>query len=172
MRKIIFILVCLFTLTCAEAQITGAYTFGGIVQEGIYNTSFSGPLAFIGETDCLTLKNGISVLMQTDKAKGIFKMNCLSTVLDDAMHVTIYPNPTQVYTIIQSNQFASATDLVDITMMDVKGNVTYHGTARGSMLKSGLKINTGNLAGGLYLLKLSAKHNTQSFKIIKTGTLP
>jgi hypothetical protein len=172
MRKIIFILVCLFTLTCAEGQITGAYTFGGIVQEGIYNTSFSGPLSFIGETDCLTLKNGISVLMQSDNAMGVFKMNCLSTVLDDAMHITIYPNPAQLYTIIQSNQFALATDVVDIIMMDVKGNITYHGTARGLVLKSGLKINTGHLAGGLYLLKISASHKTQSFKIIKTGTLP
>jgi len=170
MKKVFLTVVHLFFLILANAQITGSYSFGSIQVPGTSSSSFSGPLSFVRNNECLTLQNGVSLFMVTDSKGGIFKMSCRAGVLDESKLVSIYPNPADTYTIIQSSQFAPGADRFDVYMMDVRGKIVFHENIKAALLRSGLKILTGKLAGGLYLLKISSNNTIQSFKLIKNGT--
>jgi hypothetical protein len=170
MKKVILTGVHLFILILANGQITGSYSFGSVQVPGNNSSSFSGPLSFVRKNECLTLQNGVSLFMVTDPKGGIFKMNCRAGITDESKSVNIYPNPADTYTIIQSSQFEPGADRFDVYMMDVRGKIVFHESIKAALLRSGLKISTGKLAGGLYLLKISNNNTTQSFKIIKNGT--
>jgi hypothetical protein len=170
MKKVVLTIVHLFILIVASGQITGSYSFGSIQIPDKNSSSFSGPLSFVRNNDCLTLQNGVSLFMSTDSKGGVFKMSCRADVVDKSNSVNIYPNPADTYTIIQSNQFAIGADRFEVYLMDVKGKIVFHEMIKAGLLRSGLKISTGNLAGGLYLLTISNNSNIQTFKIIKSGT--
>lgn len=170
MKKVILTIFQLLILSLVKGQITGSYSFGSILVPGKNNSSFSGPLSFVGNNECLTLQNGISLFMGADAKSGIFKMSCRADVVDKSSSVNIYPNPADTYTIIQSSQFAIGADRFEVYLMDVRGKIVFHEIIKAGLLRSGLKISTGKLAGGLYLLTISNNSNIQTFKIIKSGT--
>ena len=170
MKKVILTIIHFFILSLVNGQITGSYSFGSILVPGKNNSSFSGPLSFVGNNECLTLQNGISLFMGTDAKGGIFKMSCRAEVVKESKTVNIYPNPADTYTVIQSSQFALGADHIEVCIMDVRGKIVFHEFKQAELLRSGLKISTGHLAGGLYLLKISSKNNIQTFKVIKNGT--
>jgi hypothetical protein len=170
MKKVILTIFQLLILSLVNGQITGSYSFGSILVPGKNNSSFSGPLSFVGNNECLTLQNGISLFMGTDSKGGIFKMSCRTELIHETKTINIYPNPADTYTIIQSSQFALGAEQVEVCIMDIRGKVVFHEFKKSELLRSGLKVSTGHLAGGLYLLKISSNNNIQSFKIIKNGT--
>jgi len=55
--------------------------------------------------------------------------------------------------------------------MDVRGKIVHQQQCRGEQLKIGIQLPVSQLSGGLYLLRVSSGQTTQTFKIIKTGTL-
>ena len=169
-RHIIAGLLFLFSGSAA-AQINGSFSFGSIVTEGAYNTSFSGPLAFNGSTECLTLQNGVSVMMTVEGKSGVFRMKCRGITDAESKNVNVFPNPSETYTIIQSEDFSATDENVEISLIDVRGTVVRSEKVKSDALKTGVKMTVGNLASGLYLLKMSSGTYTQTFKIIKTGTL-
>lgn len=170
MKKVILTIFQLLILSLVKGQINGSYSFGSILVPGKNNSSFSGPLSFVGNNECLTLQSGIALFMGTDTKSGIFKMSCRIKEVEESKSVNIYPNPSDTYTIIQSSNFALGSAQVELCIMDIRGKVVYHEFKKSEFLRSGVKVSTGHLAGGLYLLKISSNNNVQSFKIIKSGT--
>jgi hypothetical protein len=72
---------------------------------------------------------------------------------------------------LQSADFAGSNQPVEVVLMDIRGKVVHQQNIRGEQLKSGLQLPVTQLAGGLYMLRLSSGQTIQTFKIIKTGTL-
>jgi hypothetical protein len=72
---------------------------------------------------------------------------------------------------LQSAAFAASSQPVEVQLLDVHGMVVHRQQIRGEQLKSGLRLPVSQLSGGLYMLRLTSGQTTQTFKIIKTGTL-
>jgi hypothetical protein len=171
MRKhIIFLLLTIFS-SSANAQLNGSFAFGGLMLDGTTNSSFTGPLAFDGKNDCLTLRNGVSVLMSIENNGGTFKMICKGVDPNKSAAVSVFPNPSSTFTMLQSADFAGSNQPVEVVLMDIRGKVVHQQSIRGEQLRSGLQLPVSQLSGGLYMLRLSSGQTIQTFKIIKTGTL-
>ena len=169
MKKLIALL-SFFALVCsASAQINGSFAIGGVTIDAV--SSFSGPLAFDGKNDCMTLQNGVSVLMSIENKGGNFKMVCREIGSAKMAAVSIFPNPSASFTMLQSADFASTGQPVELLLVDARGKIVHQQQCRGEQLKSGLQLPLSQLSGGLYLLRISSGQTTQTFKIIKTGTL-
>ena len=169
MKKLISFLFLFALAFTAGAQINGSFAIGGVAIDAV--SSFSGPLAFDGKNDCMTLQNGVSVLMSIENKGGNFKMVCKEAGAQKIAAVSVFPNPSSNFTMLQSADFASANQPVEVVLMDARGKIVHQQQCRGEQLKSGLQLPMGQLTGGLYLLRVSSGQTTQTFKIIKTGTL-
>ncbi len=171
MRKYTILSLLIMLAGSASAQLNGSYAFGGLTMEATTGSTFSGPLAFDGKNDCLTLQNGVSVLMSIENKGGTFKMICKGVDSEKPAAVSVFPNPSSTFTMLQSADFAGSNQPVEITLMDIRGKVVHQQNIRGEQLKSGLQLPVSQLSGGLYMLRLSSGQTIQTFKIIKTGTL-
>jgi len=171
MRKHIIFLLLTILSGSVNAQLNGSFAFGGLLLDGATGSSFSGPLAFDGKNDCLTLRNGVSVLMSIENNGGTFKMICKGVESEKSAAVSVFPNPSSTFTMLQSADFAGSNQPVEVMLMDIRGKVVHQQNIRGEQLKSGLQLPVSQLSGGLYMLRLSSGQTIQTFKIIKTGTL-
>jgi hypothetical protein len=170
MRKSIIAFFLIMLSAQASAQFGGSFAIGGLSMDGM-GSSFSGPLAFDGKNDCLTLQNGVSVLLSIENKGGTFKMICKDMPSPNTAAVSVFPNPASSYTMLQSAAFAASSQPVEVQLLDVHGMVVHRQQIRGEQLKSGLQLPVSQLSGGLYMLRLTSGQTTQTFKIIKTGTL-
>ncbi len=171
MRKYTILSLLIMLAGSASAQLNGSYAFGGLTMEATTGSTFSGPLAFDGKNDCLTLQNGVSVLMSIENKGGTFKMICKGVDAEKYAAVSVFPNPSSTFTMLQSADFAGSNQPVEVMLMDIRGKVVHQQNIRGEQLKSGLQLPVSQLSGGLYMLRLSSGQTIQTFKIIKTGTL-
>jgi hypothetical protein len=169
MKKIISFLFLFALIFSADAQINGSFAIGGVAIDAV--SSFSGPLTFDGKNDCMTLQNGVSVLMSIENKGGNFKMVCREIGTSKTAAVSVFPNPSSSFTMLQSDEFAAGNQPVELVLMDARGKIVHQQQCRGEQLKSGLQLPVSQLSGGLYLLRISSGQTTQTFKIIKTGTL-
>jgi hypothetical protein len=169
MKKIIFFLSLSILVLTTKAQISGSFAIGGVAIDAV--SSFSGPIAFDGKNDCMTLQNGVSVLMSIENKGGNFKMVCREIGSSKVAAISVFPNPSSSFTMLQSDEFASANQLVELVLMDARGKVVHQQQCRGEQLRSGMQLPVSQLTGGLYLLRVSSGQTSQTFKIIKTGTL-
>lgn len=169
MKTIICFLSLFIFVLSAKAQINGSFSIGGVAIDAV--SSFSGPLAFDGKNDCMTLQNGVSVLMSIENKGGTFKMTCREIGSTKQATISVYPNPSSSFTMLQSDEFAAGNQTVELVLMDVRGKIVHQQQCRGEQLKIGIQLPVSQLSGGLYLLRVSSGQTTQTFKIIKTGTL-
>jgi hypothetical protein len=169
MKKLISFLFLFALAFSAGAQINSSFAIGGVAIDAM--SSFSGPLAFDGKNDCMTLQNGVSVLMSIENKGGNFKMVCREIASSKTASIAVFPNPSSSFTMLQSDEFAASSQPVELVLMDIRGKVVHQQQCRGEQLKSGLQLPLNQLSGGLYLLRVSSGQTTQTFKIIKTGTL-
>lgn len=171
MRKYTILSLLIMLAGSASAQLNGSFAFGGLTMEATTGSTFSGPLAFDGKNDCLTLQNGVSVLMSIENKGGTFKMICKGVAPEKLASVAVFPNPASAFAMLQSSDFAETTDPVEVVLMDIRGKVVHQQNIKGGQLKSGLQLPVSQLSGGLYMLRLTSGQTIQTFKIIKTGTL-
>jgi hypothetical protein len=109
--------------------------------------------------------------MSIENKGGNFKMVCKEAGAQKIAAVSVFPNPSSTFTMLQSADLAAANQPVEVVLMDARGKIVHQQQCRGEQLKSGLQLPMGQLTGGLYLLRVSSGQTTQTFKIIKTGTL-
>lgn len=171
MRKYIILSLLIVVANRAGAQLNGSFAFGGLTMEATSGSTFSGPLAFEGKNDCLTLQNGVSVLLSIENKGGSFKMVCKGIGQEKLAAVAVFPNPASAFAMLQSSDFAETNDPVEVVLMDIRGKVVHQQHTRGGQLKTGLQLPVSQLSGGLYMLRLTSGQTIQTFKIIKTGTL-
>ena len=167
-----FILTCkaMLVFSMLEAQINTSFSFGSLGAGSMETSSFTGPLAFEGANDCLTLKNGV-IVMTRELKTGTFNLGCKVKLLSSSSSVNVFPNPLNGHVIVQSDAFVEGDEVVKAVLLDGRGRLIAERTLKGKEIYAGYRMDMQQVANGLYLLKLISNDQVHIFKIIKTGNI-
>lgn len=165
-----YLLTCfgVFYLCSSQGQINTTFSFGSLGVENATTSIFTGPLVMEGQTQCLTLQNGVNLILNNN-ANGIFKLGCKINGVKENLKFTLFPNPSNDYFITKTDHGYLLDSKIDLSIQDIRGTVVFDEEVNPSQLKQGYRINTARFANGLYLIKVITSKETHTYKLIKTG---
>jgi hypothetical protein len=168
--KIICAAGVLMAVSCnLNAQITTAFSFGGIANAQSNISSFSGPVLVQGGGTCLDVANGVTLFESNGSSAKGFNMDCAVAETAALIQYNVYPNPAFSYTNIIATGKAQMNQRFRLSVIDINGAIVYTSTGFLSELYAGKPLSLAQYAGGLYLLKITTPNHTTTLKLIKAN---
>ena len=162
MKRILTILFILI-VGSAHSQITMGYSIG-VFGESLKIDSYSNPLA-ISSTSCIQVTNGVAKFLIT--GKGIYLNACAVKETDIKLNILVAPNPATEYTVVKFGTKLQNQERFNIQLFNAAGQLVQKHVTTQSQLLTGFRIATGNLAQGLYFIKVFSSSINEVVKIIK-----
>ena len=156
---ILFILI----VGSAQSQISIGYSIG-VFGENLKIDSYSNPLA-ITSTTCIQVTNGVAKFLIS--GKGIYLNACAVKETDIKLNILVAPNPATEYTVVKFGTKLQNQERFNIQLFNGAGQLVQKHTTTQSQLLTGFKIATGNLAQGIYFIKVFSSSINEVVKIIK-----
>lgn len=170
MMRILFLNIVFLICSPVYSQISTSFSFGSLGVENGSSNVFTGPIVIDGSNDCMTLQNGINLLVK-ENAKGLFKLGCRVKDVNEGIAFTIFPNPSNDFVVVKSEQKSVIANRFEITLQDIHGANIFQRNLSLAEMKQGYRIAIGNLANGFYLVKVYSDNQLHTYKLIKTGNL-
>lgn len=168
--KIICAAAVLLAVCCKlNAQITTAFSFGGIANVQSNMSSFSGPVLVQGGGTCLDVANGVTLFESNGGSAKGFNIDCAVAETAAAIQFKAYPNPAFSYSNIIATGKAPVNQRFRLSLIDVNGAIIYTSKGFFSELYAGKTLSLERYAGGIYLLKIATPNHTSTLKLIKAN---
>ena len=160
-----YILTILFMLLVgfAHAQISIGYSIG-VFGENLKIDSYSNPLAITSKT-CIQVTNGVAKFLIS--GKGIYLNACAVKETEIKLNILVAPNPATEYTVVKFGTKLQHQERFNIQLFNGAGQLVQKHVTTQSQLLAGFKITTGNLAQGIYFIKVFSSTINEIVKIIK-----
>ena len=156
---ILFLLVFGF----AKSQISIGYSIG-VFGENLKIDSYSNPLAITSKT-CIQITNGVSKFLIS--GKGVYLNACAVKETEIKLNIVVAPNPATEYTVVKFGTKLQNQERFNIQLYNAAGQLVQKHTTTQSQLLEGFRITTGNLAQGIYFIKVFSSTINEVVKIIK-----
>jgi hypothetical protein len=147
----------------AQSQITIGYSIG-VFGENLKIDSYSNPLAINSKT-CIQVTNGVSKFLIS--GKGLYLNACAVKETEIKLNILIAPNPAIEYTVIKFGSKLQNQERFNIQLFNAAGQLVQKHVTTQSQLLTGFRIVTGNLAQGIYFIKVFSSSINEVVKIIK-----
>ena len=147
----------------AQSQISIGYSIG-VFGENLKIDSYSNPLA-ITSTTCIQVTNGVAKFLIT--GKGVYLNACAVKETEIKLNILVAPNPATEYTVIKFGTKLQHQERFNIQLFNAAGQLVQKHVTTQSQLLSGFRITTGNLAQGIYFIKVFSSTINEVVKIIK-----
>ena len=147
----------------AQSQITIGYSIG-VFGENLKIDSYSNPLA-ITSTTCIQVTNGVAKFLIS--GKGVYLNACAVKETEVKLNILVAPNPATEYTVVKFGTKLQHQERFNIQLFDGAGQLVQKHVTTQSQLLAGFKITTGNLAQGIYFIKVFSSTINEVVKIIK-----
>lgn len=160
-----YILTILFVLLVgfAQSQISIGYSIG-VFGENLKIDSYSNPLAITSAT-CIQITNGVSKFLIS--GKGVYLNACAVKETEIKLNILVAPNPATEYTVVKFGTKLQNQERFNIQLFNAAGQLVQKHTTTQSQLLEGFRITTGNLAQGIYFIKVFSSSINEVVKIIK-----
>ena len=156
---ILFVLIVGF----AHSQITIGYSIG-VFGEHLKIDSYSNPLAITSKT-CIQVTNGVAKFLIT--GKGVYLNACAVKETEIKLNILVAPNPATEYTVVKFGTKLQNQERFNIQLYNAAGQLVQKHTTTQLQLLEGFRITTGNLAQGIYFIKVFSSSINEVVKIIK-----
>lgn len=156
---ILFILI----IGSAQSQITMGYSIG-VFGEHLKIDSYSNPLA-VTSTSCIQVTNGVAKFLIS--GKGVYLNACAVKETEIKLNILVAPNPATEYTVVKFGTKLQNQERFNIQLYNAAGQLVQKHTTTQSQLLEGFRITTGNLAQGIYFIKVFSSSINEVVKIIK-----
>lgn len=160
-----YILTILFMLLVgfAQSQISIGYSIG-VFGENLKIDSYSNPLAITSKT-CIQVTNGVAKFLVS--GKGIYLNACAVKETEIKLNILVAPNPALEYTVVKFGAKLQHQERFNIQLFNGAGQLMQKHVTTQSQLLAGFRIATGNLAQGIYFIKVFSSTINEVVKIIK-----
>jgi hypothetical protein len=160
-----YILTILFILLVgfAKSQISIGYSIG-VFGENLKIDSYSNPLAITSKT-CIQVTNGVAKFLIT--GKGVYLNACAVKETEIKLNILVAPNPATEYTVVKFGTKLQNQERFNIQLFNAAGQLVQKHVTTQSQLLTGFRITTGNLAQGIYFIKVFSSTINEVVKIIK-----
>ena len=160
-----YILTILFMLLVgfAQSQISIGYSIG-VFGENLKIDSYSNPLA-VSSKSCIQVTNGVAKFLVS--GKGLYLNACAVKETEIKLNILVAPNPATEYTVVKFGTKLQNQERFNIQLFDGAGQLVQKHVTTQSQLLAGFKITTGNLAQGIYFIKVFSSTINEVVKIIK-----
>ena len=160
-----YLLTILFVLLVgfAKSQISIGYSIG-VFGENLKIDSYSNPLA-ITSNSCIQVTNGIAKFLIT--GKGVYLNACALKETEIKLNILVAPNPATEYTVVKFGTKLQNQERFNIQLFNGAGQLVQKHATTQSQLLAGFRIATGNLAQGIYFIKVFSSTINEVVKIIK-----
>jgi len=159
MLTILFMLLVGF----AQSQISIGYSIG-VFGENLKIDSYSNPLAITSKT-CIQVTNGVAKFLVS--GKGLYLNACAVKETEIKLNILVAPNPATEYTVVKFGTKLQHQERFNIQLFDGAGQLVQKHVTTQLQLLAGFKIATGNLAQGIYFIKVFSSTINEVVKIIK-----
>ena len=147
----------------AQSQISIGYSIG-VFGENLKIDSYSNPLA-VSSKSCIQVTNGVAKFLVS--GKGLYLNACAVKETEIKLNILVAPNPATEYTILKFGTKLQHQERFNIQLFDGAGQLVQKHVTTQSQLLAGFKITTGNLAQGIYFIKVFSSTINEVVKIIK-----
>jgi hypothetical protein len=147
----------------AQSQISIGYSIG-VFGENLKIDSYSNPLAITSAT-CIQITNGVSKFLIS--GKGVYLNACAVKETEIKLNILVAPNPATEYTVVKFGTKLQNQERFNIQLFNAAGQLVQKHTTTQSQLLEGFRITTGNLAQGIYFIKVFSSSINEVVKIIK-----
>jgi len=147
----------------AKSQISIGYSIG-VFGENLKIDSYSNPLAITSKT-CIQVTNGVAKFLVS--GKGLYLNACAVKETEIKLNILVAPNPATEYTVVKFGTKLQNQERFNIQLFDGAGQLVQKHVTTQSQLLAGFKITTGNLAQGIYFIKVFSSTINEVVKIIK-----
>jgi len=147
----------------AKSQISIGYSIG-VFGENLKIDSYSNPLAIISKT-CIQVTNGVAKFLIS--GKGVYLNACAVKETEIKLNILVAPNPATEYTVVKFGTKLQNQERFNIQLYNAAGQLVQKYTTTQSQLLEGFRITTGNLAQGIYFIKVFSSSINEVVKIIK-----
>jgi len=147
----------------AQSQITMGYSIG-VFGENLKIDSYSNPLAITSKT-CIQVTNGVAKFLIS--GKGVYLNACAVKETDIKLNILVAPNPATEYTVVKFGTKLQNQERFNIQLFNAAGQLVQKHVTTQSQLLTGFRIATGNLAQGIYFIKVFSSTINEVVKIIK-----
>ena len=160
-----YLLTILFVLLFgfAKSQISIGYSIG-VFGENLKIDSYSNPLAITSKT-CIQITNGVSKFLIS--GKGVYLNACAVKETEVKLNILVAPNPATEYTVVKFGTKLQNQERFNIQLFNAAGQLVQKHVTTQSQLLEGFRITTGNLAQGIYFIKVFSSTINEVVKIIK-----
>ena len=153
----------MFIVGFAQSQITMGYSIG-VFGENLKIDSYSNPLAITSKT-CIQVTNGVAKFIIS--GKGVYLNACAVKESEIKLNILVAPNPATEYTVVKFGTKLQNQERFNIQLFNAAGQLVQKHTTTQSQLLEGFRITTGNLAQGIYFIKVFSSSINEVVKIIK-----
>ncbi len=147
----------------AQSQISIGYSIG-VFGENLKIDSYSNPLA-ITSTTCIQVTNGVAKFLIS--GKGVYLNACAVKETEVKLNILVAPNPATEYTVVKFGTKLQNQERFNIQLFNAAGQLVQKHVTAQSQLLAGFRITTGNLAQGIYFIKVFSSTINEVVKIIK-----
>ena len=147
----------------AQSQISIGYSIG-VFGENLKIDSYSNPLAISSKT-CIQVTNGVAKFLVS--GKGLYLNACAVKETEIKLNILVAPNPATEYTVVKFGTKLQHQERFNIQLFDGAGQLVQKHITTQSQLLEGFRIATGNLAQGIYFIKVFSSTINEVVKIIK-----
>ena len=147
----------------AQSQISIGYSIG-VFGENLKIDSYSNPLA-VSSKSCIQVTNGVAKFLVS--GKGLYLNACAVKETEIKLNILVAPNPATEYTVVKFGTKLQHQERFNIQLFDGAGQLVQKHVTTQSQLLAGFKITTGNLAQGIYFIKVFSSSINEVVKIIK-----
>ena len=147
----------------AKSQISIGYSIG-VFGENLKIDSYSNPLAITSKT-CIQVTNGVAKFLIT--GKGVYLNACAVKETEIKLNILVAPNPATEYTVVKFGTKLQNQERFNIQLFNGAGQLMQKHVTTQSQLLAGFRIATGNLAQGIYFIKVFSSTINEVVKIIK-----
>ena len=147
----------------AQSQISIGYSIG-VFGENLKIDSYSNPLV-VSSKSCIQVTNGVAKFLVS--GKGLYLNACAVKETEIKLNILVAPNPATEYTVVKFGTKLQHQERFNIQLFDGAGQLVQKHVTTQSQLLAGFKITTGNLAQGIYFIKVFSSTINEVVKIIK-----
>ena len=147
----------------AQSQISIGYSIG-VFGENLKIDSYSNPLV-VSSKSCIQVTNGVAKFFVS--GKGLYLNACAVKETEIKLNILVAPNPATEYTVVKFGTKLQHQERFNIQLFDGAGQLVQKHVTTQSQLLAGFKITTGNLAQGIYFIKVFSSTINEVVKIIK-----
>jgi len=149
-------LVLMLTVNNCLAQLPMSLSFdvmAPVDSKSMASNFISTPLLLSANSKCLSVSNGVAVLME--KPADLFKSVCaIDEFSGRDIKIQSYPNPAKTETVLKTSSLLFTETPVSLQLTNQQGSIVLVLSTKSNQLSAGQKIDLRNTPAGIYFIQV------------------